>query len=329
MPRFLNRLLALPIDDQNALFAALEVRIAAKVAEAVEGGVYEQGVETMRADSLVLESREAVFVHDASGAVTELCNVVRRDRLHPLTADEALRMHSEALAVGRHARLMANPRSGRAALVVPAPARMRDDGGVEDRVRLVRPVLRDTMAGEALAASHWQETVPDHWRALWEAEVEALPTYTESRLWLVSGLLLPLWDRLPTDSVRVRTLTTDAGERLIGRMLGAAQAQALRLALGLGGGIALTAEEVYEAVLDRGTAFPLANGWRLARRRAMGAARIKVEGPADTDLPALKRLGCTTEIVFWRTRVLVPRAAVLERLLDRWPLGESAHAAAA
>ena len=56
---------------------------------------------------------------------------------------------------------------------------------------------------------------------------------------------------------------------------GAAQAQALRLALGLGGGIALTAEEVYEAVLDRGTAFPLANGWRLARRRAMGAARIE------------------------------------------------------
>ena len=322
MSRFLNRLLALPIDDQNALFAALELRIAAKVAEAVEGGVYEQGVETVRADSLVLASREAVFVHDASGASTELCAVVRRDRLNPLSADEALRMRSEALAAGRSARLMANPRSGRAALVVPAPARMLDDGGVEERVRLVRPALRDTMAGEALAASNWKEAGPSHWRALWEAEMQALPTHTESRLWLVSGLLLPLWDRLPTDSVRVRTLATDAGEHLIGRMLGAAQAQALRLAMGLGGGIALTAEEVYEAVLDRGTAFPLANGWRLARRRAMGAVRIEVEGPADTDLPALKRLGCTTEIVSWRTRVLVPRAAVLERLLDRWPLGE-------
>ena len=327
MARFLNRLLALPIDDQNALFAALEVRIAAKVAEAVEGGVYEQGVETVRADSLTLESREAVFVHEASGAATELCAVIRRDRLTPLTADEALRMRDEALAAGRGARLMANPRSDRAALVVPAPARMLDDGGVEDRVRLVRPALRDTMAGEALAASNWQEAAPDHWRALWEAEMQALPTHTESRLWLVSGLLLPLWDRLPTDSVRVRTLATDAGERLIGRMLGAAQARMLRIALGLGGDVGLTAEEVCEAVLDRGMAFALANGWRLARRRAMGADRIEVEGPADTDLPALKRLGCTTEIVSWRTRVLVPRAAVLERLLDRWPLGESADAA--
>ena len=167
MSRFLNRLLALPIDDQNALFAALEVRIAAKVAEAVEGGVYEQGVETVRADSLVLESREAVFVHAASGAATALCAIRRRDRLKALTADGALRMHSEALAAGRSARLVASPRSGRAALVVPAPARMRDDGGVDDRVRLVRPAGRDTMAGEALAASNWQEAAPEHWRALW------------------------------------------------------------------------------------------------------------------------------------------------------------------
>ncbi len=97
--------------------------------------------------------------------------------------------------------------------------------------------------------------------------------------------------------------------------------------LGLGGDVGLTAEEVYEAVLDRGTAFALANGWWFARRRGMGADRIEVEGPADTDLPALKRLGCTTEIVSWRTRVFVPRAAVLERLLERWPLGEAAHAA--
>ena len=194
---------------------------------------------------------------------------------------------------------------------------MLDDGGVEDRLRLVRPAVRDTMAGEALAASNWQEAAPDHWRALWEAELKALPTHTESRLWLVSGLLLPLWDRLPTDSVRVRTLATDAGERLIGRMLGAAQARMLRIALGLGGDVGLTAEEVCEAVLDRGMTFALTNGWRLVHRCAMGADRIEVEGPADTDLPALKRLGCTTEIVSWRTRVLAPRAAVLERLLDR------------
>ena len=45
------------------------------------------------------------------------------------------------------------------------------------------------------------------------------------------------------------------------------QARALRIALGLDGDMGLTAEGVYEAVLDRGTAFALANGWRLVRDR--------------------------------------------------------------
>ena len=59
----------------------------------------------------------------------------------------------------------------------------------------------------------------------------------------------------------------------------------------------------------------------------MGRERIEVEEPADTDLPALKHLGCATEIVSWRTRVFVPGADTLERLLERWPLGEGADAA--
>ena len=52
MPRFLNRLLALPIAEQNELFAELETRIEANIEQAIEAGTHEQGVETIRADSL-------------------------------------------------------------------------------------------------------------------------------------------------------------------------------------------------------------------------------------------------------------------------------------
>ena len=62
------------------------------------------------------------------------------------------------------------------------------------------------------------------------------------------------------------------------------------------------------------------NSWRLARRRLMGGNRVEIEGPADVDLPALRRFGCTVEIVSWRTRVFVPGADAIERLLERWPL---------
>ena len=97
MPKFLNRLLALPIAEQNALFAALEERIAALVAEAMESGSYDRGVETVHADSLVLASREPVFTHEATGAVTELCEIQRRDKLEPLTAEAALALRGRGL----------------------------------------------------------------------------------------------------------------------------------------------------------------------------------------------------------------------------------------
>ena len=72
--------------------------------------------------------------------------------------------------------------------------------------------------------------------------------------------------------------------------------------------------------MGRGTALALANGWRLARRRIMGADRVEIEGPADTDVGVLRRIGCTVEIVSYRARAFAPAARVLDRVLERWPL---------
>ena len=320
MPKFLNRLLALPIDEQNALFAELERRIDLNIEQAMEAGTYEQGVENILADTLHVASREVLRTHERTGAATELVEVLRRDRLQPVTADTALQSRDQALRAASTAMLMINRHSNRAAVRLPAPSRMLEDGGIQIRVRLLRPASRDTAAEQALAASHWREADETEWRTLWDAEVESLPSHRESRLWLVTGLLLPVWDRLPKEDLRVRRLQTDAGDALIGRVLNPEQAVALRGAFGLGGGSMPSATEIHEALTRRGVPFSLANGWRLARRRFMGTQRIEIEGPIDTDLPALKRLGCVTEIVSWRTRVFVPGAQAVERLLERYPL---------
>ena len=320
MPKFLNRLLALPIAEQNQLFAELEERIAANIEQAIEAVSYEVGVETVTADSLAIAGRETLYEHPGTGAVTELVEIVRRDRLEPTAAESALTIGARDPGRDGQPQLVFNTRSQRAAVVLPAPSRMFDDGGVQERVRLLRPATRDAMAKAEFDASNWRRTDERHWRMLWDHEIGELPTHWESRFWLASGLLLPVWDRLPAENMRVRRLSADTGEALIGRVLDAEQVHAVRTSFGLDGGPAMTGAEAFEAVMERGKALALANGWRLARRRVMGGSRVEIEGPADTDLPALRRMGCTVEMISWRTRVFVPGANTIERILDRWPL---------
>ena len=320
MPQFLNRLLALPIDEQNQLFGALETRIEANIEIAIEAGTFERGVETIVADSLSVASRESVFTHEGSGAETEIVEIARKDRLEPLTADGAIELH--AATSKKPPLFIVNGQSKRAALVMDAPSRTLDDGDVQERVRLVRPAVRETMARAALQASQWRPADEHRWCALWDAEIAGLPSHRESRFWLVAGLLLPIWDRLPDQSMRVRRLLADDGEHLIGRVLGPAEVTGFRAALGLDGGPGLTAAEVHDEIMVRGASFPLANGWKLARRRLMGANRIEIEGPADGDTDALKRMGCIAEIVSWRTRLFAPDRATLERIVDRWPIAQ-------
>ena len=320
MPRFLNRLLALPIAEQNQLFAELEVRIASNIEAAIEAGSYEVGVETVIADSLIVAGRETLFEHPGTGAATELVEIVRRDRLVPLTAEAALEIGERDPGPDGNPRLAVNARSKRAAVIMPAASRMLDDGGVRERVRLIRPATAETMASAELDASNWRRVDEAQWRRVWDAEIAGLPSHRDSRFWLATGLLLPVWDRLPAENMRVRRLTSDDGIALIGRVLDAEQVRAVRAGFGLGGGPAMTGAEAFEAVMGRGNALALANGWRLARRRLMGADRIEVEGPADTDMDALKRMGCTVEIVSFRARIFAPNAGAMERVLERWPL---------
>ena len=88
--QFLNRLLALTIDLQNALFAAFEALLQAKIEGAIASDTYDVGVETITAASLRIVERRTIYTHPGIGAATQVFTVVRRDRNEPLSLAEAL-----------------------------------------------------------------------------------------------------------------------------------------------------------------------------------------------------------------------------------------------
>ncbi|CAO3414289.1 strawberry notch-like NTP hydrolase domain-containing protein [Azospirillum doebereinerae] len=318
---FLNRLLALTIGLQNTLFTVFEQLLAAKIEGAIASGTYDHGVETLVADSFTVTARRTLYTHPATGAETRLFTLARRDRNRPMGLEEALEK-----GTGPQARLLVNARSGRAAVAVPAAGLMLDDGTVERRVRLLRPMERLTVTVAELAQSHWRPAEPVAFAAVWEKEVAVVPEFATSTLHLVTGLLLPVWRRLPDTNLRVVRLQTDDGERIIGRVVAPESLSEVERNFGVGAGAmpVPSAEQVWTALLEGRTVLQLADGLRLRRVTVMGSHRVELSGFTEGMVERLKALGLMSEIIAWTLRLFVPVGergpAVFAALLARHPL---------
>jgi predicted RNA methylase len=312
---FLNRLLALTIELQGVLFTAFEQLLNAKVEGAIAAGVYDVGLETLRAESFLVTDRRTIYSHPGTGAQTRLLTITQRERNHPLTLDRAL-----DLLADRHAVPLVNERSGRAAIQLPAPSLMLDDGEIERRVRLVRPMEQHYAPLKMMDESHWAEADRDAFAAAWSAEVAAVPEFSDSTIHIVAGLLLPIWKRLPKDSTRVYRLQTDDGERIIGRRVTPAWVAGALTA----GAADLSAEDAFAALTDGGAILHLSDDLQLRRVRVMGAHRIELSGFTDAMRERLSAYGLFHEIISWKLRMFVPvdasGASVLAKLMERYPL---------
>ncbi|HVZ07909.1 bifunctional class I SAM-dependent methyltransferase/DEAD/DEAH box helicase [Rhodopila sp.] len=312
---FLNRMLALTIELQGVLFTAFEQLLDARIEGAIAAGTYDMGLETLRAESFIVTDRETIYTHPGTGAETRLLTIKQRQRNRPLTLDEALSRLRE-----RGSRLLINERSGRAAVQVHAPSVMLDDGEVEYRVRLIRPMEAPNVPVRMMAESHWQEADEKAFAAAWTAELNEVPPFADSTIHMVAGLLLPIWKRLPNESTRVYRLQTDDGERIIGRRVSPAWA-ATATATGLP---SLTPEDAFAALLEGKTIIDLAEGLQLRRVRVMGGYRIELSGFTDTMRERLCAYGLYAEIISWKLRLFVPTGAsgpaILAKVMERYPV---------
>src|SRR3546814_20901671 len=107
-----------------------------------------------------------------------------------------------------------------------------------------------------------------------EAELAEVPAFTDSTIHIVSGLLLPIWKRLPNESTRVYRLQTDTGERIVGRRVSPAWVAGATAT----GGSTLSPDHAFPALMDVRTLLHLAKGLQLRRSRVMAVNRIELTG---------------------------------------------------
>ncbi|MEO0030477.1 MAG: hypothetical protein RIS94_235 [Pseudomonadota bacterium] len=308
--RWLNRILALPIGLQNGIFDEFLGLVEARVTAAREAGTLDLGVETIAVESFEILSDTVVRTDAVSGATTHLLELEIARAIKPLGLERLEAQYGLAHGLNDpRVRLVRNGRSGRAALVVPARSLLTDEGTRIARFELIRPLKHSTIGAEDLAESHWEPVDAAGFREAWRDEVtQAQATLKRERLHLATGLLLPVWDKLPSDWVRVSRIAADDGRSLLGREVPAVHVPALLRALGLAEGKPLSPAVVVDAVLATGRAMEIAGPDPLTLKRSLvnGAQRLELGGWSATRLGWYKARGCFTEIIRFQTRLFVP-----------------------
>jgi phospholipid N-methyltransferase len=297
--QFLNRLLALRIDMQNIIFERFELLLSQQIEAAIAAGVYEMGVETLRAERFTVESQEAVYTHAQTGSVTNYLKVERTQKNNIKTADEMLEFADKY-----QGRLLINEKSGNAAVSIPTHSLFNSEGGVVPRVLLIRPQKETRVPVQDLESSTWQQVSIDAFTAAWSTEVNELPKFTTDYLHLVTGILLPIWKILPQQNSRVFRLQTSDGQKILGRVVNAHDIQTVREQLGLRNQV-LSPEELVKLVLNERYTQQLPGGVTLRRSYIAAEPRIELVN-AISLAERLLAAGCFTEIINWQKRIFIP-----------------------
>ena len=320
--RWLNRILALPIGLQNGIFDEFLGLVEARIDAARAAGTLDLGLETIAVESFEILSDTLLRTDSVAGATTHLLELEIARALKPLTLE---RLDQLEAASGHRQRFLRNTSSCRAALQVPARSLLADDGSRIVRYELVRPLKRSHLTADQLAESNWELVDEPTFRAAWQAEVdEALSSLKRERLHLATGLLLPVWDKLPADRVRVSRISARDGRSLLGREVPLHAVGEICNALGLDAQPDIAPESLVAAVLASGRAMPVKAREQLMLKRSLvnSAQRLELTGWSAAWLDWYKAQGCFTEIIRFQTRLFVPlegAAEIVSRLSDQAP----------
>lgn len=302
--QFLNRLLSLRLSMQETVFNAFIVRMEEAVELAAKRGLLDTGMQTIRALETKVLSEEVVYVDERTGAETMLVD---------LEATQATRFYDPPDPVregGKGFRWMVNVKSGRVWGVARSGMTTKRDGTTERRYRMMGTNGMSVRTESEFKPGAYKEISQEDALALWEKENAARPPTYTTRHNLIVGSMLPIWDRLKTNStVQVKRTQTSDGRRLLGREIPAQEVAEIRKRLNLESAASkMTPAQVMEAVL-RGESGVLANGWRLSRSLVSGDLRIELTRGRAWDaglISELKGYGLIHERIQWQERMFVP-----------------------
>ncbi|MBF0260269.1 MAG: strawberry notch family protein [Magnetococcales bacterium] len=319
VPQFLNRILSLEYADQNDVFDAFFDRMEAAIEMAKANGQFDSGMQDYRADSIELKKQQVVYENPETKSKTRLMTFEAKHRLEfheykGLTQ----RQKFHGFYIGQ--------KTGKIyAALKGGYQHTAKDGKVEEQVKLLEPdVDKVRMVGDSTFTKNYRKISGKEAEKAWKEAIDKSPQTRNETVHILSGAMLGIWDRIG-GSTRVYRVTTDDGQRTVGRVIDSeALAPTLeRLGVKADKAAAPSLDTALDAIENGGTV-ELANGWKLGTRRVNGEDRIEVMGYNVYGFrEELKGYGAFVESIRYEPRVFIPTEnpkPIIEKIVKHRPI---------
>ncbi len=275
VPRFLNRVLALDVSRQNAIFDHFTTIFERTVAAAKAGGTFDEGVTDVRAVAVrFARAPRVVATDEITGAETThyVLEVDRKTKTLPLEAAEEERRDRSGV-------FMRHKKQGHVILACPSRYHTDVDTGATYRMFAIsRPEgSRVSYMREAELEWKFRPVGTEEAREWWNNRHAELPEIETSQMHVVGGAILPLWQRVKTQQgsgLRIVRVTTEDGRRIVGAQIPEERVGPVLRALGISRNLK-TPKEVFEAVWRNDEEVDLVTGVVIKRTSVHKEGRIE------------------------------------------------------
>lgn len=312
--KFLNRILSLEVDQQNQVFQGFYDTFERMLDTAIANGTVDMGLENYRADKIDVVD-EKVIRTDKSGADTKYVQMVAYRKPDVVT-------YGQVEDLSPNFKKLVRMEDGAVAAVYEISSKTNEKGEVERRYKLQRPQLsRRSTYVESTLKSKTKDIPKREWKSAWETELQKVPEYEQSTIHMLTGTLLPIWNRLPASNTRVMRVVTADGRQYLGRVIPPSQIDGVLRGLGSERTRkTYTPKQISDAVLGDGREVILQdNRMKLCRRKVSGEWRMEITGQNLWYLPR-QIDGIITERINFEHRYFIPTGdngeAVLRELLE-------------
>jgi hypothetical protein len=322
IPRFLNRLLSLEVERQNALFDYFYQTFLETIEHLRAKGKIDDGLEDLKASRVRMTQPPQVLFTDAlTGANTVYYKLEITVPTRPARFEEISQFDGVYFYENRNT----------SEFVAVRPTLAHTDPETGERYQMVsvsRPAGYNLIyIRESELTSRYKIVPKSRASAWWKTEQAKIPPTEQKIIHLLSGALLPIWKnlkKLQQTGLNIVRTTTDDGVRLVGVNIAGDTMSEIRRTFGIWRCAAGTAEEIIRAVREENEIVELAGDMRIRPTRFQGNRVIEICPSSYEQIRELRETALVNIIQNSRNRFFLPEnenlaPETLEKVLKLYP----------